>query len=145
LDTLGKDLQAVNAKFASIGAEVMKIGNPIGVYSTPVTKTNKDRPTGTDPAVPAGLAALPDEATFKVTSGEVLLGLFHDAEKNNVVALASQNAYQPQHVTFEFKSPVGQCSLFNRETKTWDELKVTANRVEFDVDVFATELMRFQR
>jgi len=39
LDKLGKDLQAVNARFATIGNELMKIGNPSAVYSTPITKT----------------------------------------------------------------------------------------------------------
>ena len=41
---LGEDLKRVNAEVVPLGPELMKLGVPTAIYSTPVTKTAKDRP-----------------------------------------------------------------------------------------------------
>ena len=41
---LGEDLARVNAETAPLGPEVLRLGNPTAVYSTPVTRTGKGRP-----------------------------------------------------------------------------------------------------
>jgi hypothetical protein len=128
----------------AIGGELMAIGNPTAVYSTPVTRTAKDRPTETDPAVPGGLAAVPDDHWFRITRGEVLLGLFKDREGRDVVALASHNAYQPQEVTIEFTSRV-KVSLFDRRKRKWSRPKSVPDKVSFRVEEYATELVRIER
>ena len=99
LDALGEDLQSVNAAFAAIGPEVMRLGNPVAVYSTPVTKTEKDKSIEGAATVPSGLTAIPEDTGFAVEKGEVLIGTFRDPEQREVFAFASHNAYQPQEVT----------------------------------------------
>lgn len=145
LDAIGKDLQKVNAKFAAIGDELMAIGNPTAVYSTPITQTVKDRPTGTDPAVPGGLSAVPENHWFRVLRGEVLFGLFQDQDGRDVIAFASHNAYKPQAVTLEFESPVENVRFFNRNTKKWSRVRSSRNRVSFTVEEYAAELIRVER
>ncbi len=145
LDALGKDLQTVNANFKPLESELIKIGNPRAVYSTPVTKTEKDRPTGTEPAVPAGLTGAPDDLWFRVTAGEVVFGLFTDGEKRDVLAIAGHNAYQPQKVTLQFSADVKAVAIFDRTKRQWESIDVVDEKVSFDVAVFATELVRVER
>jgi len=144
LDALGNDLQKVNASFAAIGGELMVLGNPTAVYSTPVTKTAKDRPTDAPPAVPAGLAAIPSDSWLRVERGEVLLGLFRDDDRD-VIALASHNAYQPQEVVLALDPEVDKVSLFDRDRRRWRRLRVTKGHVGLRVAVSATELLRIER
>jgi len=144
LDALGKDLEKVNAKFAAIGDEVMAIGNPTAVYSTPVTKDAKNDPVEGAPAVPGGLTALPADHPFRITSGEVLLGLFKDPKGRDVFAFASHNAYQAQDVTIEFKERPKAVSLFNRAAKKWTAVKLTGGAATFRVEEYATELVRIE-
>jgi len=145
LDALGKDLKVVNAKFAAIGDEVMAIGNPTAVYSTPVTKTAKDEAVDGAPAVPGGLAAIPADHPFRIAHGEVLLGVFKDPKGREVIALASHNAYQPQDVRIEFKESPKAVSFFNRATRKWTSLRLTAGAASFQVEEYATELVRIER
>ena len=37
LDALGRDVQKVNAQFAAVGAELMRLSLPTAVYSTPIS------------------------------------------------------------------------------------------------------------
>jgi hypothetical protein len=55
LDPLGEDLKQVNARLASAGDEIVKLGTPIATYSGSITKTEKNEPTQFPAAIPAGL------------------------------------------------------------------------------------------
>jgi hypothetical protein len=145
LASLGKDLKKVNAKFAAIGDELISIGNPVTVWSTPTTRTAKDRPTENAPAVPGGLSPIPADHWFQVRTGEVLLGLFKSPDGDEVIAAASQNAYQSQQVTLEFSSPVKKVRIFDRESGKWVEPKASGKKIEFRVEEYATELLRIER
>lgn len=144
LDALGRDLQAVNARFAAIGEEILALGNPTAVYSTPVTRTEKDRPVDGDPVVPGGLAPLPADHWFRVAGGEVVLGLFEGPEGSHVLAVASQDAHAPQTVALEFASPV-RIRLFDRARKRWSPSGSAREEVSFRVEEGATELVRIER
>ena len=91
-DARGRDLQKVNAAFARGGPALIEAGAPLAVYSTKTTKTEKDRPTGQDPAIPGGIAAVPEDHVFGITSGEVLVGMFEDAKKRTIAAFTSHKA-----------------------------------------------------
>jgi hypothetical protein len=145
LDTLGKDLQRVNAKFLAIREQLMSLGNPIAVYSTPITTTAKGRPTGTAPAVPAGLAAIPAGHWFRVKASEVLFGHFRDQAGRDVFVFAGHNAYQAQRVTLDFPHPVKALHVFDRPHRTWRSLAATAGTVSFTVEAGAAELIRILR
>jgi hypothetical protein len=155
LDALGKDLAAVNARFEAIGDELMVIGNPSAVYSTPITRDAKDDPVAGEPAVPAGLAGVPADHWFQVARGEVLFGLFRagavepepgDGERaRDVVVLASHNAYKPQDVELVFAGPPKKVELFDRARRRWRPLKVDGRAARFQVEVAAAELVRVAR
>ena len=123
LDALGKDLQEVNAAFASIGDELMEIGNPTAVYSTEVTISAKDHTTGTKPDIPGGLAGIPADHYLQVKRGEVLLGVFPTGKKRDIIALASHNAYRPQNLVLEPGAAVKKASSFDRGARVWRSLK----------------------
>lgn len=144
LDSLGKDLQAVNARFAAVSEQIIALGNPTAVYSTPVTRTEKDRPVEGDSLVPGGLTPLPSDHWFQVTGGEVVLGLFEGPKGAEVLAIASHNAYAPQTVTLEFSSPV-RIRLFDRARKRWTPPKSIRETMSFPVEEYATELVRIER
>ena len=145
LDALGKDLESVNARFSAIGEELMAIGNPTAVYSTPITTSEKNRPIEGAPAVPGGLAPIPEDHWFRVTGGEVLFGLFKDPKDHDVAAFATHNPYQSPIVTLEFATRVKAVSFFDRKRKRWTKLKLVKNKVSFPVEEYATELVRFER
>ena len=145
LDALGRDLQKVNAKFAGIGNELMTIGNPTAVWSTKVTKTAKDRPTGNVPAVPGGLAPIPKDNWFQVKTGEVLLGHFKDPKGRDVIAFASHNAYQSQAVLLELGEQATKAEIFDRKSGQWVKPETSGNKVEFNLAEYAIELLRIER
>ncbi len=145
LDALGEDLRRVNARFAAIGDELMAIGLPTAVYSTPITTTAKDRPTGAEPAVPDGLKPVPDEHWFRITAGEVLLGLFQDGEGRDVVVLASHNAYRPQEVTLELAARPKSAHVLDRRRRRWVRAKSSGTRIVVPVEEYAAELLRVER
>lgn len=141
---LGKDVARVNAEYALIGDELLKIGNPTGVYSTPITKSAKDRPIE-KPAVPAELKPIPEDAWFQIKQGEVLVGVFQDKKKNDFLFLANHNSYQPQSAVVVLKKPAKSVSLFDRKKGEWTDLKVTKSTVTFEVPAAAGELIRVTR
>lgn len=145
LDALGRDLQKVNGKFAAMGDALMAIGNPRAVYSTPISRTAKDRPVDGAPAVPGGLAPVPEDHWFQVVRGEVLFGMFQDDRQRDVVVFAGHNAYAPQAVTLEFTRPLKSVSFFNRKTGRWIRLRVARHKASFPVEEFAGELIRIER
>jgi len=145
LAPLGKDLKKVNAKFAAIGDKLISIGNPMNVWSTPITRTAKDRPAETAPAVPGGLSPIPADHWFQVRTGEVLLGLFKSPDGGEVIAAASHNAYQSQQVTLEFSSRVKKARIFNRKSGNWVEPETSGKKIAFSVEEHATELLKIER
>jgi len=145
LDALGRDLMAVNARFAAIGEEVMALGNPEAVYSTPITRTAKDDPVDGAPVMPGSLVAVPEDHPFTIVRGEVLLGVFEDPKGREVLALASHNAYKAQDVTVKFKERPKTVSAFDHARRKWTSLRATAEGVSFRVDEAATSLLRIER
>lgn len=143
---LGKDLARVNAEVMPLGSELIKLGNPNGTYSTPVTKTAKDRPTGKkEPSVPAELKPVPAGFPVEIKKGEVLLGAFEDSKKAPVLFLANHNAYQSQEMLITMKEPFKSVSLFDRSKKSWRLLKPGSNGITFTIPPAGGELIRLAR
>lgn len=143
---LGQDLARVNAEIAPLGPPLMQIGNPTAVYSTPLTKTAKDRPLdGGAPAVPAEFETLPADGWLQVDAGEVVVGLFRDDQSRDVVYLANHNAYQPQQVGLRIRGSLLAASLFDRSTAQWRDLPASGTKINVVVPPAAGELLRFER
>ncbi len=144
--TLGEDLKRVNAEVAALGPELMKIGLPTAVYSTPITKTAKDRPTGSaTPTVPAEFKPIPEDHWVLVTGGEAIVGVFKDDERHDTLFFANHNCYQTQPMELKFNVSVTSISRFNRQQAKWVDLARSGRRVHFDVPSAAGELIRVVR
>jgi len=144
--TLGEDLKRVNAEVAPLGPELMKIGLPTAVYSTPITKTAKDRPTGSGaPAVPPEFKPIPKGHWVSVTGGEAIIGLFKDDAGRDALFFANHNAYQAQPMALKFNVPVKAVSHFDRKRTEWVDLTQGGGAVRFDVPPAAGELIRVVR
>jgi disulfide oxidoreductase YuzD len=143
LDALGQDLKKVNGKFASVGAELMKVGHPTAVYSTSITKDAKNDPLPA-PAIPGGLAAVPADAWFKVTGGEVLLGVCKEG-KRDVLLVANHNPYASQELKLELREGTKKAERYDRAKGAWTPLTMTDRQVQAPVEDYALEMLRFER
>ena len=143
LDALGKDVQKVNAKFASVGAELMKLNVPTAVYSTPITTDAKNDKLDA-PSIPGGLPAVPKDAWFEVAAGEVLIGVCQDAAKNDVLILACHNPYQSQEVTLRLKG-AKKAECYDRAKGAWKPLTLANGQARVTVEDYAVELVRMAR
>ncbi len=143
LDALGKDVKKVNAKFASIGPELMKLGHPTAVYSTPITTSAKNDKLPA-PVIPGGLIAVPKDSWFEVKTGEVLIGTCKDSAKRDVLVLACHNPYQLQDVSLQLKD-AKRAEVFDRAKGAWKVLPIADRQTRFTVEDYAVELVRFER
>lgn len=144
LDAIGDDLAKVNEPFAAVGPELMKIGLPIGVYSTTITKTAKNDPLK-EATLPSGLQTVPKEHWFQVSKGEVLLGEFVDGEKRDVLVFATHNPYEKQSVSLTLPKGTKNAEAFDRKTGKWQPLKIAADAITFEVREAAVDLVRITR
>ncbi len=144
LDALGKDLQKVNAPFAQIGGALMEAGVPEAVYSTTITRTEKDRPTGQEPMIPGGLSPIPENHDFQVTVGEILIGMFKDSKGRKIAALTSHNAYQDQNLLLKVPSKLKKAMYFDRKTRKWKSLKSKKDELILKLGASVVELIRYE-
>jgi hypothetical protein len=144
LDELGKDLQKVNATFAAVGPELMKLHLPTAVYSTPITTDARNHKLDAA-AVPAGLSAIPEQSWFKVAAGEILVGVCQDTAKRDVLMLACHNPYRSQEVTLQFRDGVRKAEWFDRAKGRWKELPLADGKARVSVEDYAIELVRVER
>ena len=146
--TTGHDIIRVNREVMPLSREIARIGNPVAIYSTPITKTNKDRalPDGKTTMMPPGLEknAFPKDFWIQPARGEFLLGLFRDAQKREALFVANHNTYAEQTVTLKLGRPA-KVSLFDREEGTWRPLSVTDGTVTFKLEPAGGELMRVEK
>jgi hypothetical protein len=143
LDALGKDLARVNERFAAVGPELVKIGIPGAVYSTAITKTEKNDPVELN--VPGGIAPVPADCWFQISSGEVLVGESLDSSKRTVLVFACHNPYENQKVVVAFPKGIKGAEIFDRTLKQWRPLVMENGAVSFTVEDFGVELLRVQR
>lgn len=143
--TLGEDLSKVNAMIAPLGPEIMKLGNPVAVYSTPITMTAKNRPTEADPAVPAEFKNIPADFGTQVLAGEAVIGVYKDPKGREALLLANHNSYEPQKMELQFEKKVGGVAHFDRADKTWKILPLSGGKVSFEIPPAAVELLLLKR
>ncbi len=143
---LGEDLARVNAEVAPMGAEVLKLGNPTAVYSTPVSKTEKDDLIGDGSPVPhPELAPVPSDFYLQVISGETLLGVFQDEEKRDAVIFANHNCYQVQKMKLRVEPGVKKLEVLDRRTGEWRGLVLDGGEAAFELPPGAAAVVRVGR
>jgi hypothetical protein len=131
-DELGKDLGKANGDVLPVGPELMKIGTPIDVYSTPISIDAKNRYPVDPPAVPGGFKAVPEDYWAKFESGEFVVGVFKDKDQRDAAVLANHNAYIAQSVKLRPKDGK-TVELFDRESKSWQALTPADGVVQFEI------------
>ncbi len=145
---LGKDITKVNLAIAPLKDELLKIGQPVAIYSTPITKTSNNDPVPDDKKTkyPPGLDknAIPDDFWLKVQSGEVVLGVYQDDKKRDAVFIANNNAYQEQTVTIKLTGRPN-ANLFDREKGKWVPLEGEKGTFTFKLSAGGGELLRFEK
>lgn len=143
--TLGEDLAKVNAMIAPLGPEVMKLGNPKAVYSTPISMTAKNRPTGTDPAVPPEFKAIPEGSTTRILAGEAVMGLYQDPKGREALLFANHNSYEAQTMNLKFEGKVLGVAIFDRTAGAWKRLPLDSGKVSFEIPPAGLELVIVNR
>ena len=145
IKTLGKDWQRVNRHYAKIGTELIKIGVPRMVYSTPVTRTAKDRQTvKPEPFVPGEFKPIPENHKFKVLAGEVVVGEFKDKDGDVALFLANHNAYKSQQVAVKIVD-AKKVQICNRSNGKYLDLEIADEVVTFTIEPAGGELIKFTR
>ena len=143
---LGEDLKRVNAEIAPLGPELMKIGLPTAVYSTPITRTAKDDPTDSAaPAVPPEFDPIPQGHWVMLAQGEAIVGVFRDDAGRDVLFLANHNCYQPQSIVLKFHEHVESASRFDRQRTEWVDLALDEAGTGVEIRPASGELIRVVR
>jgi hypothetical protein len=144
----GRDIAKVNAEIAPLARELAKVGTPLAVYSTAVTRTpnNVPLPEGTKAALPAALEghAFPAAGWLQPVAGEFVLGVFEDTPARSVVFIANHNAYAEQDVALKLSRP-GRVSWFDRKAGGWQALTLRDGVVRFRLAAAGGELIRVDR
>jgi len=145
--TIGGDIIKVNKQIMPLSQEIMKIGNPTAVYSTPITRdpNNRDLPEAKEKKImPPGLenSAFPADFWIKPLSGEFVMGVFKDDKGRDAIFVANHNAYAEQNVKLKLAKSV-KVSMFSRKEGKWQPVAAAGGIVSLKLDQAGGELLRF--
>ena len=144
----GKDIARVNRAIAPLGDELVRLGLPAAVYSTPVTRTagNDPLPDGKKSRMPPGLEkhAVPADFWLQAQSGEFVMGVFAGGGAGEAVFLANHNTYAEQNAALKLSRPL-KARLFNRATGKWGPLEARDGVVKVLLAPGGGELLRFEK
>ena len=131
LDLYGKIFEKINGAYTKVGPELIKIGMPRQVYSTPIGTLWKKGDVPNDNKDPAafGLVAIPKDYWVQVKQGETVFGVFEDDNRQAKVTFANAK----------------KISLFDREKGVWKTLVPTDGVVSFTLPGGMGELLRVER
>ena len=145
---VGRDIIKVHNEIAPLRKELVKLGHPTAIYSTPITKTlNNDAVADTKKNVyPPGFdnRSVPKDYWLQPLSGEFMFGVFTDDAKRQAVFLANNNAYVEQMVTIGVTRN-GQAEIFNRKDGGWQRIEVRASMLSLTLSPGGGELLRFTK
>jgi hypothetical protein len=145
---VGGDIARVNHEIAPLYKEIPRLGNPVAIYSTPITKTNKDRalPDGKARMTPPGLEgnAFPDDFWVRPASGEFVMGVFGSGKGQAALFVANHNCYAEQAVELRFRKPL-DVAIFDRKEAVWRRMAVAEGALKFQLAPAGGELLRAKR
>lgn len=133
----------LNREVRPLYADLMKLGHPLAVYSTPVTRSAAN--VEVRHAVPEPVPAIPEDFWLRVERGEALLGVYRYPDGTDAVYVANHNAFAPQAMVMRFRA--GERALpaevLDRGTGRWRALPTTADgAATFDLAPGGGELLR---
>jgi hypothetical protein len=140
---LGLDVNKVLAEIMPLKDEIPKLGNPVAIYSTPITRTLKNRPVPGKSVMPPGLQrhTFPGDFWIRPAGGEFVMGVFKYADGGDAVFVANHNAYAEQDVKLTLPGEV-KASLFDRKEGEWRPLEKADGVVGFKLAAGGGELLR---
>ncbi len=153
----GLDINRVNAEVMPLRDELMRLGTPVAVYSTPITLDMNNRPVpaaadGGD-VYPPGLDAhaFPPDFPVQAEAGEFLMGVFEpvgdadaDGDGSLVLFIANHNAYLEQEVRLRGAGITG-AEMFDRSESRWRPLPPDRGAIGFQLPPAGGELLRLWR
>jgi hypothetical protein len=123
--------------------DLMKIGRPLAVYSTPTTKTESNKDKKTD--VPWRLTPFPENHWLRVKQGQALLGFFKYPNGDDAVYIANHNAFAPQNMTLTLDPKTctkAAVELLDRKTGKWRRLETKQGSISLELTPAGGELLR---
>jgi len=146
--TIGGDITKVNKEIMPLRGQLVGLGNPVAVYTTPITKTLKDRalPDGKTSMLPGGLEkhAFAKDFWIQPAGGQFIMGVFKDGQKRDAVFVANHNAYAGQTVRLKLARAV-KVHMFSRKEGKWQPVDVADNTITFQLTPAGGELLRFEK
>jgi hypothetical protein len=146
LDSYGHLFKEINGAFTRVGPELIKIGIPKEVYSTPITMywRKSDVPNDNTNPVAVGLKPIPNDYWVQVKQGDSVFGVFDYDDSSQAIWFANHNAYNPQNMKVAFAGAKA-VSLFDRNKGNWAELTAVDGCVSFTIPSGLGELVRVER
>ena len=127
-------------------ADLMKIGRPVAVYSTPTTKSESNKPK--PPGQPWRLPAFPPDHWLQVKQGQAVLGFFKYPGGDDAIYVANHNAFAPQPMVLALSAKGGKqpvVELLDRKTAQWRKLEAKDATISFPLTAAGGELLRVRR
>jgi hypothetical protein len=134
----GQAVCRVNREVMPLKALIMKIGNPVDVYSTLIPIKTDDKP---DPV--NKLHGFPKDFWLQPAGGHFLLGIFKDAEKRDYAFIANHDHTAAHDVTLAASKPV-KVEMFDRKGSQWRPIEVKDGKFSLRLEISAGELLRFE-
>jgi len=141
----GGDIAKVNKEIMPVSEKIAKLGNPVAIYSTPITKTanNEALPDGKASTMPPGLEqnAFPKDFGLQPAGGEFVMGVFKAEGGTDAFFVANHNAYAEQSVTLKL-AKAAKLSLFDGATGRWQLLPLAERSVALKLGPAGGALLR---
>jgi hypothetical protein len=143
----GRDIIKVQKEIAPLTTELARLGNPVHIWSTPVTRSpnNEPLPKAESDTIPPGLekSLFPDDAWLQSVKGEFLAGIFEESDKGAAAFIANHNAYADQGVVLKINKATA-ARKFDRATSTWKALEIKDGTISLTLSPAAAELLRVE-
>lgn len=146
LDVYGNIFRQINAAYTKVGPELIKIGIPEVVYSSPITMSwrKRDVPNSNPVPVSVGLQPIPKNFELQVIQGDSVFGVFDYGKNRRAVWFANHNAYNPQKMKVALIG-AKKVSLFDRVNGGWKTLAVENGMIGFTIPGGLGELVLVER
>lgn len=135
----------LNRELRPMHAELMTIGQPLAVYSTPVSCTASNTPT--PKRIPEALVPVPADFWLGVDRGEALLGIYRCADGADAVYAANHNAFAAQDMAMTLKPgkdrAMPNVRIFDVAAGDWRPLERRDGTIGFTLPPGGGALLRF--
>jgi len=142
----GEEIARINHEVMPLRRLIMKIGNPVAVYSTPVQSGRAGtKAQGDKRIVPGRLQAFPKDFWLQAAGGEFVMGVFTDDRNRDFVFVANHHHDAEQAVKLQASAKTAEVELFDRKSEKWRPLEAKDGALTFMLAPAGGELLRLKR